>query len=224
MTKGLAIKLRKFYRICPITGYKEESIRVGAPIVVETDRGIEYGQIVSLLLEQIRRGPHDVRLKRVLRYATVEDVQQAQGLTSKEEEAMNLAVAKVKEYEQPVKLIGDEYMFDASRIIFYFSIGEGKKANLRELTRDLGSVLKTKVDMRQINSREVARLMGGLGPCGRLLCCASWLNDFPHVTVKMVKEQGITLSPTRTSGMCGRLLCCLKYEYEKNKGGKEKNE
>ena len=220
MDRKLAIKLRKFGRICPITGYKEESIRVGAPVIVRTDRGEEFGNIVAYMRGLPKAIAKDVRLKKVLRYATDEDIATASGLTQIEDEALLLAAKKVKEYELPIHIINVEYIFDKSRVIFYYKVGEGKKIpNFRDFGKDLAKVLGIKVDLEQVSPRDEARILGGLGPCGRPLCCAAWLEKPKHVTVKMVKDQGLQISPMRTSGLCGRLMCCLQYEHEGEKGG-----
>lgn len=214
--KKMAIKLRKFNRTCPITGYKEESIKVGAPVIVQTDRGIEYGEIVSFARGLPKGLSRDVRLKKVIRYATAEDVEKVCGIPELESKAKNVAEQKVKEHELPVRIIEIEYLFDTNRLIVYYKVIEGKKVkNLRDLSRDISSTVKARVDMRQISPRDEARILGGLGPCGRPLCCSVWLDRPKHVTVKMAKEQGLALSPTKTSGICGRLMCCLEYEYEK---------
>lgn len=215
MTK-LGIRLRKFNRVCPITGYREESIRIGSPVIIQTDRGIEYGEIVSFARGYPRALSRDVRLKKVVRYATAEDVEKEKQIAGMENKALLAAAQKVKEYELPVKIINLEYLFDGSRVIIYYHLGEGEKAaNLREISRDLSSAFSARVDMRQVSARDEARLFGGMGPCGRPLCCAMWLEKPKHVTVKMVKEQGLAMSPTKTAGVCGRLMCCLEYEYEK---------
>lgn len=216
MAKKLAIKLRKFGRVCPITGYKEESIRVGASVIVKTDRGEEFGHIVAYTRGLPRAISRDVRLKRVLRYATDDDITISESLKDKEDEALVLGVRKAKEYELPIRVINTEYVFDKSRVIFYYKVEEGKRSpNLRELGKDLAKALGAKVDLKQVSPRDEAKIFGGLGPCGRPLCCAAWLEKPKHVTVKMVKEQGLQISPLRTSGLCGRLMCCLQYEHEK---------
>ena len=222
MSKKLAIKLRKFGRICPITGYKEEAIKLGASVVVETDRGTEFGYIVAFPKGLPKATSRDVRLKKVLRYATDEDLKIAEGLNEKEDHAASLAMTKVKEHELPIKIINAEYVFDLKRIIFYYKLEERKRRSphLKELTKDLSSDLKARIDMREINPRDEARIFGGLGPCGRTLCCASWLGKPKHVTVKMVKSLGLSISPTKTSGVCGRLMCCFSYE-EKQKSGEK---
>lgn len=215
----LAIKLRKFNRLCPITG-KEENIRVGAAVVVQTDRGIEFGEILSFPCGAPRGLIHDVKLKKVIRYASEQDLAKAAELPILEKSGVAAAAAKAKEHELPIKIIDVEYLFDTNRAVVYYKVAEGKKIKtLRDLTRDLASTLKARVDLQQLSPREQARLIGGLGPCGCGLCCASWLEKPGHVTVKMAKEQGLQISPMKTSGVCGRLLCCLAYEH--NQQGRE---
>lgn len=212
----LGIKLRKFNRVCPITGYREESIRIGSPVIVQTDRGIEYGEIISYARGFPRALSRDVRLKKVVRYATAEDVEKEKQITEMEEKSYAAAVQKAKEYELPIKIINLEYLFDASRVIVYYHVGEGEKnVNLRNLSRDFSVTFSARVDMRQVSPRDEARLFGGMGPCGRPLCCSVWLEKPKHVTVKMVKDQGLAMSPTKTAGVCGRLMCCLEYEHER---------
>lgn len=222
MTEGkefLAIKLRKFNRICPITGYKEESIKVGSPVIVQTDRGNEFGEIIAC-----PRGiPHalsrDVKLKKVIRYATPEDMGKVNGLAELEKNGLAVASQKAKEHELPVKVVSVEFLFDTSRAVVYYKVDEGKKPkNLRDFARDLSMNLKARVDLSQISPRDQARIIGGMGPCGRPLCCSVWLEKPRYVTVKMVKEQGLQISPTKTSGVCGRLMCCIEYEYNRKEG------
>jgi cell fate regulator YaaT (PSP1 superfamily) len=211
----LAIKLRKFDRVCPITGYREESIRVGAPVIVQTDRGLEYGEIVSYQHGYPRALSRDVRLKKVIRYATAEDLEKVKKFPEMEAKCIAEAARKVKEYELPIKIINAEYLFDTSKIIVYYRMKEGEKApNLRELSRDLATLFSARIDFRQLSPRDEARLFGGYGPCGRSLCCSLWLEKPKHVTVKMVKDQGFLVSSAKTAGLCGRLMCCLAYEYQ----------
>lgn len=219
----MAIKLRKFNRVCPITGYKEESIKVGAPVIVQTDRGIEFGEIAAYHHGLPKALSRDVRLKKVIRYATSEDIAKVKTLPELEAKALNISNEKAREHELPIKIVNAEYLFDTNRAIVYYKVQEGKKVkNLRDLTRDLAHNLGARVNLRQVSPRDEARIYGGLGPCGKSLCCSVWLEKPRHVTVKMVKEQGMQISPTKTSGICGRLMCCLEYEYEKkNKGGKQ---
>lgn len=215
-TLKLGIKLRKFNRVCPITGYKEETIRIGAPVIVQTDRGLEYGEIVSFSHGYPRALSRDVKLKKVVRYATTEDLEKEKEIQLTEEKNLGLASQKVKEYELPVRIVNLECLFDTSRVIVYFRVKEGaKNPNLRDLTRDLSVTFSARVDLRQLSPRDEARLFGGMGSCGRSLCCSVWLEKPKHVTVKMAKEQGLAISPTKTSGVCGRLMCCLAYESDK---------
>ncbi|MFH1541972.1 MAG: regulatory iron-sulfur-containing complex subunit RicT [bacterium] len=217
-TENLAIKLRKFNRICPITGYQEGSIRLGAPVIVQTDRGIEYGEITEFPLGLPKALSKDVRLKKVVRYATAQDVDKASLLPEMEIEGVKIAGQLARELELPIKIIDVEYLFDTNRLTVYYKVAEGKKVKtLRDLARDISAKLKSRVDMKQLTPRDEARIYGGLGPCGKSLCCSTWLEKPRHVTVKMVKEQGLAMSPTKTSGMCGRLMCCLEYEYEQKK-------
>lgn len=218
--KQMAIRLRKFNRICPITGYNEETIKVGAPVIVQTDRGLDYGELISYHHGLPKSISHDVKLKKVIRYATAEDVAMAKRLPVLEEEALAVFNQKVAEHEIRLKPVNLEYTFDQGRLMIYYKIDEGKKApNVRDLAKELSSLLKTRAELKQVSPRDEARLLGGLGPCGRPLCCSVWLEKPKHVTVKMVKEQGLSISPTKTAGVCGRLLCCLEYEHEKK--GKE---
>jgi cell fate regulator YaaT (PSP1 superfamily) len=210
----LGIKLRKFDRVCPITGYREESIKVGSPVIVQTDRGLEYGEIVSFARGFPKTLSHDVKLKKVVRYATAEDAAKEQSIEEMEAKACATAVQKANEYELPIRVVNIEYLFDTSRAIVYYRLGDTKKVlNLRDYSRELSAAFAARVDLRQISPRDEARLFGGLGPCGRGLCCSTWLEKPRHVTVKMAKEQGLSISPTKTAGVCGRLMCCLEYEH-----------
>ena len=219
MTTKMAIRLRKFNRLCPITGYKEGIIKVGAKVVVQTDRGVEFGEIVEYPRGLPKRLARDVRLKKVLRYATDEDIAAENQLVQKEQEALKIASGKFAESDLKAKILSAEYLFDLSRVFLYFKLDDEKKTlNLRDLKLDLSRELKAKVDLKQVNPRDEAMMFGGLGFCGRPLCCVSWLEKPRHVTVKMVKDQGVQISPMKTSGMCGRLMCCLQYEHEEHKG------
>ncbi len=214
--KQMAIRLRRFNRVCPITGYNEETIKVGAPVVVQTDRGLEYGELIAYHHGLPRGLSRDVKLKKVIRYATAEDVEKAGQLPGLEKEALDIVNQKVAEHELNLKVFNLEYVFDQSRVIVYYKLFEGKRApNVRDLAKELSTILKSRVELKQVSPRDEARILGGLGPCGRPLCCSVWLEKPKHVTVKMVKEQGLALSPTKTAGVCGRLLCCLEYEHVK---------
>lgn len=180
-------------------------------VLVETARGIEFGQVVV--------GPKTVTeneivspLKKVLRIATDEDIEQNKINKQHEEEAFRLCVEKVEEHDLNMKLIDVEYTFDNSKVIFYFT-ADGR-VDFRELVKDLASIFKTRIELRQIGVRDEAKMIGGLGPCGRTLCCSTFLGEFEPVSIKMAKEQSLSLNPTKISGICGRLMCCLKYEHE----------
>lgn len=218
----LAIRLRKFSRVCPITGYNEQSIKVGAPVIVGTDRGVEFAWIIAYPKGYPHSSTKEVKLKKVIRYASEADLKIAAELESKEEAAQAAALEKIKQYELPIKIVNVEVIFDGARTIFYYKVEENKKITrgTRDLEKDLSRILQTRVEMKQVTPRDEARLLGGLGPCGKALCCATWLTRPKHVTVKMVKEQGLQLSPTKTAGICGRLMCCLGYEVE-NAGKKD---
>ena len=217
-TKQMAIRLRKFNRLCPITGYKEGSIKVGAAVIVQTDRGVEYGEIVAYPHGLPQALARDVKLKKVLRYATQSDLEKVKSLPELEEKALRIASQKVQEHELGIKIVNVEYLFDINLATIYYKEPDNKKTkNLRDLTRDMSTALAARVNFRQLSPRDEAKMLGGLGHCGRNLCCSSWLSKPQHVTVRMAKEQGLQISPTKTSGICGRLMCCLGYEYEEKK-------
>jgi cell fate regulator YaaT (PSP1 superfamily) len=157
----------------------------------------------------------EVRLRKVVRYATDEDIKKIEELDAKEENALRIATAKIKEHELPIRMINLEYLFDISKLHFYYRVTDQKKTlNIKDFTKDLATSLNAKVEMHLVSPRDEAKLIGGLGNCGRSLCCASWLDRPRHVTVKSLKEQGLSINPTKTSGVCGRLMCCLQYELD----------
>jgi len=159
----------------------------------------------------------DVRLRKVIRYANTEDMKRIEDLDAKEEKALQAGMQKVREHELPIKIINVEYLFDDKKVHFYYRTSQQKKGlNIKELVKDLATMLSAKVEMHLVSPRDEAKIVGGLGPCGRPLCCVAWLDKPRHVAVKMLKEQGISISPSKTSGICGRLMCCLQYE----EGGK----
>lgn len=186
-------------------------LKQGEPVVVETTRGIEYGQVVV----SPREVPDDEvvsPLKQVMRRATPEDELQVQANRDKEKKAFQVAVEKIAVHELPMKLISVEQTFDGNKIIFYFT-ADGR-IDFRELVKDLAAVFRTRIELRQIGVRDEAKMVGGLGCCGRELCCSLWLADFAPVSIRMAKEQNLSLNPTKISGICGRLMCCLKYEND----------
>jgi cell fate regulator YaaT (PSP1 superfamily) len=186
-------------------------LEVGDKVIVETVRGSEYGEIVAPPKE-ISEDELISPLKRVLRVATKEDEAQEEKNRQREKEAFETCQEKIEKHELPMKLIETECLFDGSKIVFYFS-AEGR-VDFRELVKDLASTFRTRIELRQIGVRDEAKLIGGLGPCGRDLCCRLFLCDFEPVSIRMAKEQDLPLNPIKISGVCGRLMCCLKYEYQ----------
>lgn len=178
-------------------------------VIVETARGMEYGNVV-IPLREITASEIVSPLKEVLRKATPEDEEIYQNNEKKEKEAFQVCVKKIQAHQLPMKLIDVEYTFDGNKIIFSFT-AEGR-VDFRELVKDLASVFRTRIELRQIGVRDEAKMLGGLGSCGRELCCASFLGDFEPVSIRMAKDQNLSLNPTKISGICGRLMCCLKYE------------
>lgn len=181
----------------------------GGQVVVETSRGVESGE-VTIANKFIGEDEFNQPLKKVVRAATEEDIIQVRENREKEEEALRLCMDKVTKHKLDMKLISAEYAFDRSKVLIYFT-SDGR-VDFRALVKDLASVLKTRIELRQIGVRDEAKMLGGLGICGREFCCTSFLSDFQPVSIKMAKEQGLSLNPTKISGACGRLMCCLKYE------------
>ena len=185
--------------------------RPGQNVIVETARGIEFGEVVTAA-----RAVNDEQivspLKKVIRLATEEDVRRAENNEQREKEAYAICQEKVIKHKLEMKLVSVEYTFDNSKIIFYFTANG--RVDFRELVKDLASVFKMRIELRQIGVRDEAKMLGGLGSCGRQICCGAFLGDFQPVSIKMAKEQNLSLNPTKISGVCGRLMCCLKYEEE----------
>ncbi|MDA8235720.1 MAG: stage 0 sporulation family protein [Clostridia bacterium] len=186
-------------------------ISAGDPVIVETARGIEFGDCVV--------GPKEVEedsivapLKKVIRKASPQDVELVKINRGKEKEAYKVCLKKIQEHGLPMKLVDVEYTFDANKIIFYFT-ADGR-IDFRDLVKDLAAVFRTRIELRQIGVRDEAKMIGGLGSCGRVLCCKSFLGDFEPVSIRMAKDQNLSLNPTKISGICGRLMCCLKYEND----------
>jgi cell fate regulator YaaT (PSP1 superfamily) len=180
-------------------------------VIVETARGIEFGYVVVPNTE-ISEEEIVTPLKSVIRVATEEDKKHHEENAKKEKEAFNICLQKIEAHNLEMKLIDVEYTFDNNKVLFYFT-ADGR-VDFRELVKDLASVFRTRIELRQIGVRDEAKMMGGLGVCGQVLCCYSFLTDFQPVSIKMAKEQGLSLNPTKISGACGRLMCCLKYEHE----------
>lgn len=210
MTSVVGVRFRnagKIYFFAP----GDLEIEVGDHVIVETARGVEYGNVVL--------SPRDVEddkviqpLKTVIRVATPEDDAVEAKNREKEKEAFKICLEKIAKHKLEMKLIGTEYTFDNNKVLFYFT-ADGR-IDFRELVKDLAAVFKTRIELRQIGVRDETKLIGGIGICGRPLCCSSYMSDFIPVSIKMAKEQNLSLNPTKISGVCGRLMCCLKYEEE----------
>ncbi len=187
------------------------TLEKGGHVVVETARGVECGEVV-IPNKQVSDETLVRPLKPVLRAANPEDLKRARDNAEREQKAMALCQERIAAHKLDMKLVDVEYTFDNSKILFYFT-ADGR-VDFRELVKDLASVFRTRIELRQIGVRDEAKMLGGLGICGRPFCCSQFLGDFQPVSIKMAKEQGLSLNPTKISGSCGRLMCCLKYEQE----------
>lgn len=210
MTRVIGVRFRtagKIYFFDP----KNYDIKRGDHVIVETARGIEYGTVVSGV-KSVEDEKVVQPLKPVIRIATERDDEQAANNKIKEQDAYKICLEKINKHELEMKLIDAEYTFDNNKILFYFT-ADGR-IDFRELVKDLAAVFKTRIELRQIGVRDETKIMGGVGICGRPLCCHSYLSEFIPVSIKMAKEQNLSLNPTKISGVCGRLMCCLKNEEE----------
>ena len=208
MIKVVGIRFKKAGKIYYF-GPNELKINKGDYVVVETARGIEFGECV-IGIKEISEEDIISPLKSVLRVADEKDIAKHKENKSKEENALEVCLKKIEEHNLHMKLIDVEYTFDNNKVIFYFT-ADGR-VDFRELVKDLATIFKTRIELRQIGVRDEAKMIGGLGPCGRPMCCSSFLGDFASVSIKMAKEQNLSLNPTKISGICGRLMCCLNYE------------
>ena len=186
---------------------------VGSKVIVEADRGLEYGEVVSEVEKLTNINTLDKPVRKVIRKANPWDEKQIAKNKAKTKDLMNVCQKKVDEFKLPMKLVDAEYSFDRSKIVFYFT--SENRVDFRTLVKNLASIFRVRIELRQIGVRDEARILGGCGPCGRKLCCMSFLKDFDPVTIKMAKVQNLPLNPSKISGLCGRLMCCLGYE---NKG------
>lgn len=210
MIRVIGVRFRtagKIYFFDPL----EYEIKRGDHVIVETARGIEFGTVVSDIRE-VEEDKVVQPLKPVIRIANQRDVEQEQANRQKEKEAFQICLEKIRKHNLEMKLIDAEYTFDNNKVLFYFT-ADGR-IDFRELVKDLASVFKTRIELRQIGVRDETKIIGGIGICGRPLCCHSYLSDFIPVSIKMAKEQNLSLNPTKISGVCGRLMCCLKNEEE----------
>jgi len=183
----------------------------GQYVIVETARGVEAGRVV-IAYKKIAEGDLSDSLKPVLHLATEDELRLMLQFKSKEKDALVRCHERVVQHSLPMKLVEAEYTFDGSRLTFYFTADE--RVDFRALVRDLAATFRTRIELRQIGARDQAKLQGGVGPCGKTLCCSSWITDFGIVSIKMAKEQGLPLNPSKISGVCGRLMCCLSYEND----------
>lgn len=186
-------------------------IKIGDNVIVETARGIEYGNVV-IANKQILEEEIIQPLKSVIRVATAEDDEIERKNKEKEKEAFGICLEKIRKHGLEMKLIDSEYTFDNNKVLFYFT-ADGR-IDFRELVKDLAAIFKTRIELRQIGVRDETKILGGIGSCGRALCCNTYLPEFAPVSIKMAKEQNLSLNPTKISGVCGRLMCCLKNEQE----------
>ena len=187
-------------------------------VIVETVRGVEFGKVVTARKEV---GENDVvlPLKKVLRIADAKDRLIVEENKAAAAEAYHICCQKVEEHKLDMKLVDVEYTFDRNKVVFFFT-ADGR-VDFRDLVKDLASIFRTRIELRQIGVRDEAKMLGGIGPCGRMLCCSTFLGDFEPVSIKMAKDQNLSLNPTKISGLCGRLMCCLKYENDEYESAKE---
>ena len=210
MTKVIGVRFRNVGKIYYF-GPKDYDIHVGSHVIVETARGMEYGHVV-LAPREVEDHMVVQPLKDVLRMATQEDEEREEKNREKEKEAFEICLKKIQDHHLGMKLIDAEYTFDNNKVLFYFT-ADGR-VDFRALVKDLASVFKTRIELRQIGVRDETKIMGGIGICGRPLCCHTYLTEFAPVSIKMAKEQNLSLNQTKISGACGRLMCCLKNEQE----------
>ncbi|MFH1578490.1 MAG: stage 0 sporulation family protein [Candidatus Omnitrophota bacterium] len=210
MEKIIEVKIREYG---PVSYAKVDSdeLKIGDYLILEQDRGLDYARIVAVI-NCSRKIPEGRLIKKTVRRATEADLKQIEQNRKKAKEALNTCTGKIQSHKLAMKLVGSEFSFDASKIIFYFT-AEGR-VDFRSLVKDLAKIFKVRIELKQIGVRDEAKLFGGIGPCGRSLCCATFLKNFEPVSIKMAKEEGLPLNPPKISGICGRLMCCLSYEYD----------
>ena len=209
-TEIIGVKFREAGKIYYFSPGKLK-IDAGDHVIVETARGVEYG-FVAQGNRMVDSSKIVLPLRTALRKATSDDTDRYESNKKLEEEALPICKKKIEDHGLDMKLVDAEYTFDNSKLIFYFSAEA--RVDFRELAKDLASVFRTRIELRQIGIRDEAKMLGGLGVCGRPFCCASFLSDFVQVSIKMAKEQNLSLNSSKISGTCGRLMCCLRYEHE----------
>ncbi len=208
MTEVIGVKFNKMGKVYYFDP-KGNRLQVGDGAVVETARGTEFA-FVAIPNRQVADEEIVAPLKPIIRRATPQDFEKLEKNKQKEKEAFEIAAQQIREHKLDMKLISTEYTFDGSKILFYFT-ADGR-VDFRELVKSLASIFKTRIELRQMGVRDEAKTLGAIGGCGRPLCCSTFLNDFHPVSIRMAKDQGLSLNPTKISGICGRLMCCLQYE------------
>lgn len=187
-------------------------------VIVETSRGLEYGSVVIIPRHPVL--DEDAPLKPAIRKATMKDMAQLERNREREKSAFDICLKKIEKFKVPMKLLRAEYTFDRNKIVFFFT-SDGR-VDFRELVKELAAVFHTRIELRQVGVRDEAKQVSGIGSCGRPLCCATFLGDFAPVSIKMAKNQGLSLNPTKISGVCGRLMCCLRFENDMYEGDNRK--
>ena len=205
-------KAGKIYYFLP----GEETLTIDDGVIVETARGVEYGTVV-IGPKEVEKDSLVMPVKEVMRKATPKDLQQLEKNEEREEKAFAICLEKIAKRKLPMKLINVEYTFDMNKIVFFFT-ADGR-IDFRELVKDLATVFRTRIELRQVGVRDEAKVLNGIGACGRPLCCSNFLGDFSPVSIRMAKDQNLSLNPTKISGVCGRLMCCLNYEDDLYKKG-----
>ena len=205
-------KAGKIYYFLP----GEETLTIDDGVIVETARGVEYGTVV-IGPKEVAKDSLVMPVKEVMRKATPKDLQQLEKNDEREEKAFAICLEKIAKRKLPMKLINVEYTFDMNKIVFFFT-ADGR-IDFRELVKDLATVFRTRIELRQVGVRDEAKVLNGIGACGRPLCCSNFLGDFSPVSIRMAKDQNLSLNPTKISGVCGRLMCCLNYEDDLYKKG-----
>lgn len=200
-------KAGKLYYFDPL----DMPVEIGNYVIVETARGVEYGKIASRS-DEIDNADVVLPLKKIIRLADDGDRERVRENEQEANQAFDVCVEKITEHQLDMRLVDVEYTFDRNKIVFYFT-AEGR-VDFRNLVKDLAAIFRTRIELRQIGVRDEAKMLGGIGPCGRMLCCSTFLGDFEPVSIKMAKDQNLSLNPSKISGLCGRLMCCLKYEND----------
>lgn len=210
MYKVVGVRFKKAGKIYYFDPLNYE-LNVDDYVIVETARGIEYGK-VAIAVREVGENDVVLPLRKIVRPAISGDLEKVAENSQDAKKAFATGVDKIEEHQLDMKLVDVEYTFDRNKVVFYFT-AEGR-VDFRNLVKDLASIFRTRIELRQIGVRDEAKMLGGIGPCGRMLCCSTFLGDFEPVSIKMAKDQNLSLNPSKISGLCGRLMCCLKYEND----------